>query len=137
MEWLNEKDYYELIIKGYKCEIKRNKHTGHLNGYITVSPDHILLKEDLQWSSALDVHGGVTYQNGNTVGFDCAHHMDYSPLSPYNSSDSVYRNVEFVTNELNDLAEQFYVDESLKNKIKLKLVMFKDNFKLWLEKFFM
>lgn len=136
MEWLEEKDYYALIIKGYKCAIKRNHSAGHLNGYITVSPNHVLLKEDLQWSSALEVHGGITYQNGNTIGFDCGHSMDYSPLSSYNDSDAVYRNVEFVINELNSLAEQLYVDETLNNKIKLKLIMVKEHFKQWLEQFF-
>jgi hypothetical protein len=71
---------------------------------------------------AVEIHGGLTYSEstdkGYIIGFDCAHSGDVVPFSSngfgksymddvlkkkYNKRKSVYRNIEFVKNELKNL----------------------------------
>ena len=89
------------------CLILRNKHSGHLCGYVGVSKGHPYFEKTYSggWEdhtdpeSRLDVHGGLTFSEfcadnqeegichvpgeGEDdhvwwFGFDCAHHMDRS-----------------------------------------------------------
>lgn len=94
--WEFEPDYYSFTHVGYICEVKRNEHTGALNGYVTVPDGHpavdctenytlidqnrpLLPHQEMFFN--LEVHGGVTYKDGATTGFDCNHMNDYAPLS--------------------------------------------------------
>lgn len=69
---------------GLACRIRRNSALGTYCGYVT-------LKKDVQTTDILalvdavkqSVHGGITYCDGNDVGFDCAHFGDYSPHHPH------------------------------------------------------
>lgn len=65
---------------------------------------------------AIDVHGGLTYA-GHTwpqkendglwyFGFDCSHAGDFSPGYERNWSDGYYRDEEYVTGEVTNLAKQ-------------------------------
>lgn len=129
MEWLDEKDFYEFEYLGYKCEIKRNA-LGNLCGYIYVTNRNVLNN-----TYDLDVHGGITYETNNKIGFDCGHYGDFSPYGS-NYSESEYRNVEYVTNELKSLAEQCYSYENLSFKVKSYIKEFISNCKLKIEALF-
>lgn len=56
-----------------------------INGYVTLPPDHPWLDDDTypdDWRIPADVHGGITYREGSTIGFDTAHAGDaYHPDS--------------------------------------------------------
>lgn len=68
---------------------------GHRCGYVGVDESHPLYGEDYDHEavSNLDVHGGVTYSNGDGYypiesdlwwfGFDCAHYMDLNDNEAY------------------------------------------------------
>lgn len=69
---------------GYKCTLKRNRHSGAWLGYVDVPPGHPwhgVGYDDIECPA----HGGLTYAstapNGVDwrVGFDCAHSDDYAP----------------------------------------------------------
>ena len=77
---------------------------GALSGEIKPRPDTVF-----------QVHGGLTYsavgdwpQEGDYwwFGFDCAHLGDYSPKYDKHFSDSIYRNLNYVKNQTEQLAEQ-------------------------------
>lgn len=57
-----------------------------INGYLTLPPDHPWLDDDTypdSWRIPADVHGGITYREGSTIGFDTSHAGDaYHPESP-------------------------------------------------------
>lgn len=65
---------------GLECRVVKNSALGTYCGYVT-------LREPLQTSDILplvdavkqSVHGGITYCDGDEIGFDCAHVGDYSP----------------------------------------------------------
>lgn len=78
---------------------------GCLSGELNATPEIVL-----------DVHGGITYakdhqpkessDGGWWFGFDCAHLGDLSPLMGFDMGGDVYRDMEYVTNEANRLADQ-------------------------------
>ena len=59
-----------------------------------------------------NIHGGITFsgelkeEKGFWYGFDCAHCDDLSPLMSGGSHYGEYRDMEYVTNETESLAEQ-------------------------------
>ncbi len=117
----------------YECVIHRNDNTGAWCGYVILPKsnpfydlDH--LNKDL---SMINVHGGLTYSNADGVfGFDCSHYGDYYPKSlpsmfanfitdiadahervvdkAFQEKPRVYRTIEYVINETNSMAEQFF-----------------------------
>jgi len=106
--WENEPDEKTWEAFGYRCEIIRTR-PGHLCGYVTVPKHH--------WAAAnlyvLEAHGGINYVRDNredntvTLGFDCGHLGDLSPNSRVSDGD-VYRTMEYVTENVESLAEQLY-----------------------------
>lgn len=95
--------------KGYKYEIIRVSHSGHLCGYIYM--DKATDKEFEIMES--NFHGGVTWGFGiepqeGKYGFDCAHAWD---LSPFDLFAGLYTCGEYRTMD--------YVEECLKNTIDL------------------
>lgn len=61
--------------KGFGYEVVLYE-TGHRCGYITVPEQYSSVVAGEYWNNNLDVHGGVTYQKGNVIGFDCIHAGD-------------------------------------------------------------
>lgn len=125
-EWLTEPARVEFVHAGLSCLIRRASH-GALCGYVAVPPGHPLHGKAAH-AVDLDAHGTVNYaapcggevchvpQPGEPddvwwFGFDCAHvGRDYVPLFAqlYGGSfaDGIYRNMEYVRGEVEDLAEQ-------------------------------
>ena len=116
--WENEPDHVLFMSEaGYVCEIKRHPRYLHLNGYIYIPkghPDYGKGYDELHEHDVPRVHGGWTYseideQAGVTVfGFDCNHLDDLSPgMAPWGVVDQTYRDIAYVTNELERAARQF------------------------------
>jgi hypothetical protein len=107
--WETEPDHLLTEAHGYVCEIKRNG-MGALCGYIYVPLDHpVVAVVRNGGDDGLRVHGGITFydeRDGMYVfGFDCAHAGDMSPMMKRYHHE-VYRTIEYVTNELENLAQQ-------------------------------
>ena len=110
----NEK-FFE--IDDYKVAIKRIPDMGHLCGYVALK-DKVYKKKG-SWQNVIECHGGITFKGsiyglpGYCIGFDCAHAFDLVPgLKEFDVIESdympspVYRDEEYVTNELKSIVEQ-------------------------------
>ncbi len=108
-EWELEPNEALFTSHGYWCEIKRHSELGHLCGYVYMGAHHPLANEG---EPDLAVHGGITYNDGKKMGFDCGHAGDLSPfLTRFerlyrHANPEVYRNMAFVKHQLNNLAAQ-------------------------------
>lgn len=106
---------------GLWCHIKRHYCSKHLCGYVTLPSKHPW--RGLSYDNIpADCHGGITYHgvldqstpNVVSIGFDCAHGGDLSPVYQYGG---VYRDINYVRNECARLARQ--VEDSMpRNKLK-------------------
>ena len=128
--WEHEPDHVMFMSEaGYVCEIKRHEAHKHLCGYIYIPfghPDYgktytELYESDENWDDAPDVHGGWTFSHDGgdddggkftIFGFDCAHAGDLSPgisdlLPERLRKDETYRDIAFVTEQLENAAKQF------------------------------
>ena len=117
-EWDLEEDFYELKLNGFDCEIKRHPSLKTLNGYVYLEEYHPYFgMEYLEIEDDIYVHGGLTYSNVSDgrwkIGFDCAHSGDLMPSShlrflntPLHNNTDIYRNVDYVKNELDNLTKQ-------------------------------
>ena len=121
-----EGNYKEWIHQpsGYKCEIKRIifecydglSDGGYLCGYVTIPESHPDYGKDYEESDIdIDVHGGLTYRRDGKYGFNCAHLGDMRPFSEqrydFDNIAAEYRDMEYVTREVNSMADQFYKRE--------------------------
>ena len=97
----------------FECTIKRMTRSGHLCGYVTLTPDNDYF--GLEYDEIpVDCHGGLTYasdyENEWVIGFDCAHYGDFQPFYNetewYSGRNTVYRDMEFVTRECESICEQ-------------------------------
>ena len=61
--------------KGFGYEVMLYE-SGHRCGYITVPEKYSNVVEGEYYDNNLNVHGGITYQEGNVIGFDCIHAGD-------------------------------------------------------------
>lgn len=111
--WESEPNYARWDDRGYTCEIKRMPKLLHLCGYITLPAGH--LWEHRSYDDIyISVHGGLTYKEGNVIGFDCAHAGDLSPglallsdgrFAIYHVND-VYRDWAYVQGEISSMVDQ-------------------------------
>ena len=134
-QWDNEPDFVDIEGKAYHLVVNRS-HMGNLNGYVGVKRQHpwFGLHYDDNKLRNIEVHGGLTYSNKAEwegmkkkywyFGFDTAHAWDIVPqleemkkmhglpdfeeLFPSFGSffKSTYKDLNFVSNEVNDLFEQ-------------------------------
>lgn len=68
--------------EGYKCMVTRITHTGAYCGYVFLPENHPDWKLDLDLMDHPDfknIHGNITYIDGEMVGFDCSHGNDVYP----------------------------------------------------------
>jgi hypothetical protein len=128
--WDNEPDkvQWEDEDTGLACLAVRHERRGHFCGYVGVAPeDRSKLPVDEYGSFSFSVHGGVTFsglcdgdeQHGIChvpgpgepdpllwIGFDCAHHLDLSPVEHERMEWATYRDLTYVQRECRDLARQ-------------------------------
>jgi hypothetical protein len=123
----DEKDFKYTCKNGitFSCSIIRTSLL-HLCGYVHITKDNKCWGVDYDYLPDISVHGGISYTghffNNNkeiwTIGFDCAHYRDLSPYSylvedkgyqlnftPISNKDK-YRDMDYVTTEIENLAEQ-------------------------------
>jgi hypothetical protein len=129
----NHRKWKEATTK-YTCEVKRNSLTLSLCGYVTVPKKHHYygLGYDKVYAN---VHGGLTYSNKGTFGFDCAHAGDLTPgilLSVIKSTDytgytdmaithDTYRTFDWVVKKTESLARCLYVmDKDIEDVLIMK-----------------
>ncbi len=126
-----DKKQWQDPATGLPCLIKRNEALGIYCGYVGVPAGHPLygLAASEKAHPDLRVHGGVTFDgalcsHGDEatsichkpdpgepddvwwIGFDCGHYLDLVPTSNYRAADSKYRDLAYVTREVEHLAEQ-------------------------------
>ena len=107
-EWETERDEATFVRHGYWCQIKRHPELKSLCGYVMIGKTHPYWKLNVD----LEVHGGVTCDDGVRVGFDCAHAGDLIPSRHYltgaygaiHKPPQTYRNWAFVEREVDKLA---------------------------------
>jgi hypothetical protein len=120
LEWRTGVGYPGLIVRGQ---------LGALCGYAGLPPGHPCHGIGYEDVPSIEVHGGLTYGDACQgpvchvpspgepddvwwLGFDCAHYLDCVPgMTPmYMRSDRglVYRDVEYVRNEVEALARQLW-----------------------------
>lgn len=111
-EWETERDEATFVRHGYWCQIKRHPELKSLCGYVLIGRTHPYWGIDSA-DSILDVHGGVTCDDGTRIGFDCAHAGDLVPSTfmfrtayAGDKNAGVYRNWAFVEREVDKLAKQ-------------------------------
>lgn len=129
-EWQQEPDRIEWVYLGLPCLIVRQD-PGFLCGYVGIPPTHPYYGKD--WTnnelSCIQVHGKITFSKASQqsddpkavcqqllpitdnywwVGFDCTHNEDISPIivNILNYRDATYKNLEFVKNQVEYLAQQ-------------------------------
>lgn len=83
---------------GIKYIIKRDSSMGHLCGYTFTD------QPDTNAESNYNVHGGITFNSGNKIGFDTSHFRDWRYWAP--NPNATYKDVNFVRKELIQLIEQ-------------------------------
>lgn len=109
-EWELEPNEVTFVSHGYWCEIKRNPAHGALCGYVLMGAHHPWA--NLGYDVEVAVHGGITYNDGKKMGFDCAHADDLIPLIHTRIAHSnpakgeTYRNMAWVKAEVQNLAAQ-------------------------------
>lgn len=66
-------DTRRFTHNGYQCAVLMGPMT--INGYIALPDGHPWLDcpDSLEVHPDIDVHGGITYHEGNTIGFDTGH----------------------------------------------------------------
>jgi hypothetical protein len=126
----SEGDYYEWT-NTLKCFIQRNPMNTWC-GY-TIIPKSFPI--DFEQEININCHGGINYQSVNldgdlVVGFDCAHHGDLVPKLLelegilINDKDiSVYRDKQYVIDEVNSMVEQILNIVSVQRHIKINNIL--------------
>jgi hypothetical protein len=136
--WIEEEDRFQWEHLGFPCLFLRHHEMGNLNGYIGVPPGHPWYEvgyDDIEASvhGGLTYAGRhIDPSNGEDaigisgredlwwVGFDTAHYLDLIPMRcgphwqammaglPRGPEDGIYRNFQYVMDEVERLAEQAY-----------------------------
>lgn len=143
--WQDEPDRLEWDYIGYPCLMLRNSDMGNWCGYVAIPPTHPYYQKDC-YDSNIRVHGGLTYAgqcDGRIChipkpgepekvwwfGFDCAHGGDLVPgyislgkklalsMRYFVFDGAVYRDLNYVRNEVYKLARQLKAMESVKNEL--------------------
>lgn len=140
--WVREPDKRQWMDAetGYPCLILRVGSHGALCGYVGVSEGHPFFEKDydeVHCMEDIDVHGGLTYADfcrseteeavsvchvagpGEPhrvwwLGFDCVHHCDLAPAHDANHrrTTNIYRDMDYVTRQVEQLARQFKAAEN-------------------------
>lgn len=107
----NETDHYRFAYKDFVCVIKRMPHMGHLCGYLEVK-ELQFDKDRVKEIAEEHFHGGVSWDDGETLGFDCAHACDLPLEYPLELPGSTYKTVEYVKQNLFKTVDAIVSDET-------------------------
>lgn len=107
---------YIFSYKGYTAMIKRYEQYGHLCGCIKLD---VTDSDDRYEIADMNAHGGVTYNRGGWVGFDCNHYLDLNlsyhmrakekgleDIYPMIIGESSYKDLEFVKSNLQRIIDE-------------------------------
>ena len=96
----------------FKCYIRRVPRSGHLCGYVHLTPDNDYYGYEYD-DIPVNCHGGLTYasehDNEWVIGFDCAHLGDLQPFYTDHElygNTGTYRDMEYVAKECESICEQ-------------------------------
>jgi len=96
---------YTFIHAGLVCKLVRNPVVNVWLGYVYFR--HVLYYTEIDKKLTKGVHGGLTYGDGEKLGFDT---MSYGDLVPsqffYHNSRYIYRDYNYTVSEVKKLAEQ-------------------------------
>ena len=115
----------------FKCYIRRVPRSGHLCGYVHLTPDNDYYGYEYD-DIPVNCHGGLTYgsehDNEWVIGFDCAHYQDLQPFYTeqelYSGAENQYRDMEFVKKECESICEQISIkSKSHQRTNKLNLLV--------------
>lgn len=109
-------DWYELEFEylGYTAKAVRHTEYGHLCGYIKTDFD---MTNDLYEVLENNSHGGITFNYGVWIGFDCNHACDFN-LDRYYQFKEIGLEVDFETHLNQETYRDLdYVIRTLKNMI--------------------
>jgi hypothetical protein len=107
-------ELYTFVYKDAQCSMKRNsfkvwcgyaKYSSKMHRSLVLCR---ILHRDYPnvLDKVLSVHGGITYLDGQTVGFDCGHYDDYIPELNTGLGGQTYRNRDFVILQLMTLVDE-------------------------------
>ncbi len=128
-EWENESSWLEFEHAGFKCLIAREGDL-NLSGYVSVPDEHPYYGKRYKEVNA-DAHRGLSFgaklwnaaeeqwMENWWFGFDCAHPGDLVPAKGKQTENEVYRNIDYVTNEVKKLAEQLAEISPPKKKVTI------------------
>lgn len=119
--WDDEPDRLEWQHAGFTCLLNRAA-LGNWCGYVAVPPGHPWHGQDYQAIDAT-AHGGLTYSAACAgeichvpapgepddvwwLGFDAGHAWDCIPGMPFGAKSGIYRTLEYMRVQCQDLAEQ-------------------------------
>lgn len=116
-----EGDRKLFTYKGYQCKIRRHNALLHLCGYVKLPESSPFYEKDygtIEEMTDYDIpaHGGLTFagfdRDGDyIIGFDCAHAWDIVPQMVFDRyqttclNDGVYRDMDYVTTNLEELVD--------------------------------
>ena len=118
-----------FVYKGRKCEIIRNRFMTFWCGY--AFKKHVYNYNDLM----INVHGGVTWNSWGKIGFDCGHYLDYviypeielkgglSFPKELLIGGEIYRNKEYVIEQVKQMADQMTIQEKIQDKINGEIAL--------------
>jgi hypothetical protein len=120
----NTKEWIYICKNGieFRCYIRRVPRSGHLCGYVHLTPDNDYFGYEYD-DIPVTCHGGLTYASDHdnewVIGFDCAHYDDLQPF--YTDQDiygdnRVYKDMEFVTEECESICEQLSTKSKAHNR---------------------
>lgn len=109
-------DWYELEFEylGYTAKAVRYTEYGHLCGYIKTN---FKMTNDMCEVLGNNSHGGITFNYGAWIGFDCNHARDFN-LDRYYQFKEIGLGVDFETHLQQETYRDLeYVIQTLKNMI--------------------
>lgn len=117
---------YELTfgVLGHECMIRRYEEYGHLCGYIKKKS---YIDDEIYGSLGFLLHGGITYENDEWIGFDCNHARDFSLSRFFKSTEleEIYKDTNIHTHtdidylfENETYRDLDYVRENIEHMVK-------------------
>ena len=114
-------------IRGYKWEIIVHR-GNHPCAYVIIPDEHFIVESevrdyyDVERECGMHVHGGLTYMNGNTIGWDYAHAGDFTYYAP-SPNDHKYTREEIMEDIERAIEELEQADKPYQAKRKVESLL--------------